>query len=564
MLEVSKDLEDSMLNENINQLNQEGLIPDANAISKSPLNIPNDNKNIPQSANISSNKIILKIDEDSDNEIDENNDAEPEELIAEDPANRTVDDIWKIHMFGKRDTNEANNLSHSRFGKFFESILHPMEYGSLKASIFGLSSICLEAGSMVLGIRCKQFGLANFIVVLILGGLLAYWCLVMMIKAGKSVKEKSYSKTVKAILGRKVGIFMDIIITIDLLGELISFQVIIYQTLGAVVYDIMKIEGKLDIEKYDSFIKYKEELWQKERYLKFPIMFGLAVLVFPLSLLKDLTKMRIPSMIGVLALIYAILVVLVESFFYMTKENKELIGQMNWIDIRKAFDIKEGIPFFGGIATVFYLYSCHAGAFPVYKTLKNNTTRRIKKVFWRSILLDILIYVIIASASFITSPIESPEIILYRPDLKSFQPDYFILVAKIGIVFNTFFSTPANYEVFRLSFFELVWGNTKITNTKNILVTGFALFIVTSIGAFYDKILEYFELIGGFCTVVYCIVIPGLIYAKNKRIKKSKFKKNLIIFVVVFLLIIGYTSGILTILFKMVNIYPDNDNEGKE
>ena len=227
---------------------------------------------------------------------------------------------------------------------------------------------------------------------------------------------------------------------------------------------------------------------------------------------------------------------------------------MNWIDLSKAFSFVSGVPFFGGLATVFYIYSCHAGAFPVYKTLRNNTTRRIKKVFRRSIILDICVYTTIAAASFITSPLEPPELILYRPNLSGFKKDYFILVAKIGIIFNLFFSTPANYAGFRLSFFELIFGNSNITNKKNFCVTYLILAVIVAIGALYDKILEYIELFGGFCSVVYTILIPGLIYVKNENIKKSNFEKYITLFTIIVLVIIGYTSGILTILFNMVKI----------
>ena len=122
--------------------------------------------------------------------------------------------------------------------------------------------------------------------------------------------------------------------------------------------------------------------------------------------------MRIVSLIGVLALVYSIIVVIIESFFYIINENRDIIDKMNWINITEAFHLKDGIPFFGGVATVFFLYSCHAGAFPIYKTLKNNTMRRIKKVFRRSILLDVCIYVFIATSSFLTSPLDSPDLIL--------------------------------------------------------------------------------------------------------------------------------------------------------
>ena len=563
------DEEDNVINEDMSKFNELGLMRDSeDGYNNNKININSSDKGKPSNRSVFNNSLNLhnKIREnlanDSQEEIDENNDAEPEELVGRNQGdlNNTLDDIWTLHIFGKRDPDEKY-IPLSKNAKFFDRILHPIQYGSLRGSIFGLSSMCLEASSMLLAVRGQQFGMVNFLIFLILGALNAYWCLIMMIKAGKNIKEKNYSKVVKIILGKKVGIFMDISITLYLFGALISFQVIIYQMTGAVVYDIMKMFGKL--EEYRNFIDYKVKRWQEATYLKFPIMFGVALLVYPLCLLKDISKMRIPSLIGVLALIYTIIVVIIESIFYMIYENGDKAGEMNWINITHAFELKDGIPFFGGVATVFYLYSCHAGAFPVYKTLRNNTTRRIKKVFRRSILLDLFIYFFIAAASFLTCPIDPPELILYRSNLPGFDPDYFILVAKLGIIFNLFFSTPANYAGLRLSLFELIWGNPTLTNAKNIIVTAVVLSAVTLIGALYDKILEYIELLGGFCSVIYCILIPGLIYAKNDNIKKSKFMKYLIIATVVLLTLIGYTSGILTILFKMVKIYPEEDKEKK-
>ena len=554
---------ENMLNQSENKFNSVGIMRDSDNSGRNTVSITNLGESDPQkrkkgfnqTLNIR-NQIAQNLAKDSGEEEDENNDAEPEELYErdKDDMNKTLDDIFALQMFGRRDPREKYIPFESKNAKFFERILHPMQYGSLRGSIFGLSSMCLEAGSMVLAIRCKQFGMVNYLIFLILGGMVAYWCLVMMIKAGKNIKEKNYSRVVRAILGKKIGIFLDMNIALYLFGALISFQVIIYQVIGAVVYDIMDILGKMDKNEYPNYVKYKENYWSENLYLKFGIMAGVALLVYPLCLFKDISKMRIPSLIGVLALVYSILVVIIESFFYLFNENWNLIGEMNWIDLTKAFSLDSGVPFFGGLATVFYIYSCHAGAFPVYKTLRNNTTRRIKKVFWRSIILDICVYFTIAAASFITSPIEPPELILYRPNLSGFSPDYFILIAKIGIIFNLFFSTPANYAGFRLSFFELFFGNSNITNCRNYFVTLIVLAVIVVIGALYDKILEYIELFGGFCSVIYCILIPGLIYVKNENIKKSAFEKYITLFTIIILVVIGYTSGILTILFNMVKI----------
>ena len=551
---------DNPLNQSENQFNSMGIVRESDNDRRNTVNVVNfgqgqKGKNLNQTLN-AHNRIAQNLADDSREEIDENNDAEPEELLQKDPddMNKTLDDIFTLQMFGRRDPKEKIVPFESKNAKFFERILHPMQYGSLRGSIFGLSSMCLEAGSMVLAIRCKQFGMVNFLIFLILGGMVAYWCLVMMIKAGKNCKEKNYSKVVKEVLGNKLGYFMDANLALYLFGALVSFQVIIYQVLGAVVYDILEIADKIDKKEYPDYVTYKEEYWSQKLYLKFPIMLGIAALVFPLCLLKDISKMRLASLFGVLALVYSIIVVIIESFFYLFNENWDKIGEMNWINISNAFSLEAGVPFFGGISTVFYIYSCHAGAFPVYKTLRNNTTRRIKKVFRRSIILDVCVYFTIAAASFITSPINPPELILYRPNLSGFSPDYFILIAKIGIICNLFFSTPANYAGFRLSFFELIWGNANLTNMKNFFVTLIILFVVVLIGALYDKILEYIELFGGFCSVIYTILIPGLIYVKNDNVPKSKLIKYVTVFAITVLVIIGYTAGVLTILFNMVKI----------
>ena len=553
------DLEDeNFLNNSQNQFNSVGIERESRntvTIVNFGVSKPSTKKGLNQTIN-AHNKIAENLAKDSEDETDENNDAEPEELIQRNPddMNKTLDDIWTLQIYGKKNPEEKYIPFESKNAKFFDRILHPMQYGSLRGSIFGLSSMCLEAGSMVLAIRCKQFGMVNFLIFLILGGMVAYWCLVMMIKAGKNCKEKNYSKVVKEVLGNKLGYFMDANLALYLFGALVSFQVIIYQVLGAVVYDILEIADKIDKKEYPDYVTYKEEYWSQKLYLKFPIMLGIAALVFPLCLLKDISKMRLASLFGVLALVYSIIVVIIESFFYLFNENWDKIGEMNWINISNAFSLEAGVPFFGGISTVFYIYSCHAGAFPVYKTLRNNTTRRIKKVFRRSIILDICVYFTIAAASFITSPINPPELILYRPNLSGFSPDYFILIAKIGIICNLFFSTPANYAGFRLSFFELIWGNANLTNMKNFFVTLIILFVVVLIGALYDKILEYIELFGGFCSVIYTILIPGLIYVKNDNVPKSKLIKYVTVFAITILVIIGYTAGVLTILFNMVKI----------
>ena len=105
----------------------------------------------------------------------------------------------------------------------------------------------------------------------------------------------------------------------------------------------MKIFKWQKIEEYKEFDKFKDNFWRKNLYIKLPVMAGVGVLVFPLCLLKDVTKMRFASLIGVFALIYSIIVVVVESFFFLKFQNWDIINKMNWFDIRQAFSKEEAI-----------------------------------------------------------------------------------------------------------------------------------------------------------------------------------------------------------------------------
>ena len=54
------------------------------------------------------NRIAQNLADDSREEIDKNNDAEPEELLKKEPddMNKTLDDIFTLQMFGRRDPKE--------------------------------------------------------------------------------------------------------------------------------------------------------------------------------------------------------------------------------------------------------------------------------------------------------------------------------------------------------------------------------------------------------------------------------------------------------------------------
>lgn len=216
-------------------------------------------------------------------------------------------------------------------------------------------------------------------------------------------------------------------------------------------------------DEYHDFDEFSKGMWSK-KYFTFPIMLGLTIVLIPLCLIKDISKMRFASLFSIISLIYAIFVIVIQSPSYFSSFTEEERKQINWFNFGKAWD--SNLYFFQGAACIFFAYTCHAGAFPVYKTLKNSVSRRINKVFLRSISLDFVIYLATGVCGFLTAPVHAPELIIYRDKKNKTDNDLAMTIARVALCFNLILSIPANYNAFRISFFEIVWKTSEISNKR--------------------------------------------------------------------------------------------------
>ena len=169
----------------------------------------------------------------------------------------------------------------------------------------------------------------------------AYWTLSLMIKAAQNTKTRDYSRLVRESLGKHLAVFLDFVILLYIFGVLISYQVIIYTTAGRVFHELSGQSG--------TFEEFSEAKWNTNLY-KFPIMFSVCVVLIPLCMLKDISRMRFISMFSVCSLLYVIVLILVESPSYYShyltniRIEDDPSTHENWYDISKAFG--KGLMFF--------------------------------------------------------------------------------------------------------------------------------------------------------------------------------------------------------------------------
>ncbi len=421
---------------------------------------------------------------------------------------------------------------------------HPEKGPSISGAIFAMTSLSIGTGCLTFTKKTIQFGFVWFGVILIVGGIATYWTLVGLIRVSKKKGDMEYSSTVRKILGKCPALLIDVMTSIYSWGIIITYEVILNSLIGRVYYIFFQ-----DKNVYPLYADYEKTEWDTIK-IKAIVLVVLNVLLCPLCLAKDIGKMKIFSLFGIISLSYTILVLVIECPFYWSyylknvyvKEDKST--HANWIDLSRAFN--SNLDFFTGFATIIFSFANHQGALPVYRTLKTSDETIMNKVFSRSIILTLIIYFFTYISSFLTTPLKSEDLIIFRESI--FSNDIFMNISKIAIILELFFLIPTNFNSMRCSTFHIIFGNEEVRTIPNIILVLSTLIISALIGAAYKEILNYISLLGGFCCTTICFLIPGWMMIKVEWQIMTKATKIITVSGILILCIMGYTGGIQSVI----------------
>ena len=424
-----------------------------------------------------------------------------------------------------------------------QKILSNFSSGSLTSCIFNLCILSLGTGSLALPQKIGYMSLLFSPIIIILSGLVNYWTLNVLANASKKYNINSYEGIVTKLFGKGLSIFLGIIMCINQSGMIILYQVILYKLLGGVINETFNL-GYKGVEDFalNSF-------WHKLKFRLFICYIISSVILIPLCLLKNISKMRYASMFGIFSLFFLILIVLLECPFYIKynffDKNEKLY--INYIDALSGF--KGDMKILQAISTLFYAFSCHVGVFPVLNSLKNPTKSRIKLLFKKSICLDIICYLIIGISGYLTQPEDTPDLIIERK--KIFKNDFLMIIGQICFIFTLIAKICANYNALRICLINLFrvdnFTDNQISNKFNFILTTCCLIITTFVSIIFQSISSYISLIGGFCSVIISVLIPGFIYIKGIQELKINSKTIFSLIAVSILTLMGFTNGLLTI-----------------
>lgn len=426
-----------------------------------------------------------------------------------------------------------------------QRLLGKMGAGSLSGCIFNMCILSLGTGCLSLPQKVGYLSLVFTPIAVAIAGAANIWTLLCLSSISCKYNINNYSELVKHLYGKALGVFLDVVIIIYAFGILILYQVILYKLIGGVVNEI----GSYGYESLDDFLK--NSFWKGYKW-KFPVCYGFSVVILlPICLLKNVSKMRFTSAFGILSLFFLIGIVVVECPWFAVNYHNEIYKKddssthLNIIDVSKGFD--KDMSFFKSIATLFYAYSCHLGAFPVINSLENRTKRRINKVFVTAIVIDAISYCIIGISGYLTQPIDTPDLIIERKSI--FSNDWVMTVGRILFILTLFTKIPSNYNALRISFLSTIGKDSNdFSNFINVALTVPTLLITTFVCIMYQSVTDYISLIGSFCTVVMSFLIPGLIYVKGNDYPRYHYVNIITIIIAGILSLIGFVSGVFTII----------------
>ena len=205
------------------------------------------------------------------------------------------------------ETNNQNNANQVQTYERTENIVkEKKERVSSDTTIFRgalmITNLCFGVTIFTFAIRATYFGLVWLVVAGAIVGLVTYWSLMLCVIASSKNEEDDYSELTEKILGKKVRIFLNIIIIIYSYAVMMMFMALTYSLFGRFIHATN----------------------YTEKYPDLGITLGLCFM----CLIRDINKLDFSSYIGVGAVVYSLIVVLVQCHdYYKDSKNKYYIEE---------------------------------------------------------------------------------------------------------------------------------------------------------------------------------------------------------------------------------------------
>lgn len=417
-----------------------------------------------------------------------------------------------------------------------------IEKGSINESVINLCIISFGIGLLALPQKVNYVTLLMIPFLIIICGAINYWTFVVLADASRKYKKNKYEDIVSVMFNPYFSYFFIIVMIIGLLGIMILFQVILYKFIGGIYNEIFSY-GYTNMESFAT-----ESFWGHLN-IRLIVCYSISIFIlFPLCLIKTISKMRYFTSFGVFSVFLIIFIVVIQcpNFFYHNViEGKQEINLNNF---SVGFD--KDLKFIQSISTIIFAFECHAGIFPAIAELNDPTPLRVNTVFKRAATINVISYIIITVAGYLSQPENTPDLVLEREKIS--KNDYLMTLGLFLFSITLTTKISASFNCLRALFLNLLkYDLNNYPNHINYIITSIILGLTTFTAAIFQNISDYISLISSFYGLFISVIMPGIIYIKGNQFPLTHYKNILAILFIVSLCFIG----IITFYFTLKRIF---------
>ena len=431
-------------------------------------------------------------------------------IIDKNPNNEEVNELSLCKL-------TAINTEEIEKKSFVQNIISQFKAGTMVNSIFNITIIIIGSGVFAIPKKVQYMTLVFTPIYVILAGIANLFSLLMISYVVDKTNIVDFFQVTNKVLGKTYAIILNIVIVVYTYGLIILYQVIVYKLLGGIVNDI----GDYKYESLDHFVE--NSFWKNYSY-KFLVCYGIClILLLPFCLKKNIGEMKAPTYIGVISIMFAILIIIIQSPYFIVHYYDEIYKKDDKTTHLNVYDLSKGIdkdlniirPF----VTLFFAYISQNALFPVIEALKDRTKKKIDKVLYISSVIDCIIYILIGILGYLTQPIDTPDLIIERKSI--FKKDYFMTIGRMLLTISLIGKIPPNYNAMRSTLLSSFgYDTTNYSNYLNYIMTIPLILISTLITVLYQKVGDYVDFLGSFSSIFFCFVIPGFMYIKLNQYHK--------------------------------------------
>jgi amino acid permease len=306
-----------------------------------------------------------------------------------------------------------------------------------------------------------------------------------------------------------------------ILGVLISYQIILSSLIKYVLKQFVD-----DKEFIDSQLM--------SLYLQVPVC---ALVLFPMSLKRNMSSMRYASLASIAALVYTAVVLTVEMPRYYSYFSTVATSRAVYLDWN----------IFTGCSMVFFSYTCQIQMLPIYSELQNPSYPRMRKVVQRSIAVDVVFYLTIGIVGYLSQLDLTNPIVLERETLPGHGADYPVLIAVVAMCACLVVAFPVNCFPFRQAFFTQLVGRDTFSQKENFLFVGVVCALTCAVSILFPNIKSVLSLLGGLLAIQMSYALPLVIQVVLSEKKWYAWENLSAIIFFSSLQLMGYGSVVITI-----------------